>query len=179
MHRLAWSRPPTSSASPLREFTLPDNVSQLFKTSSAALRCSEPHTSHASWPARESRVKIASRSPAADFATASAVPPPPAPEASYRRVEITVEREVLTVSYPAGASLTARCALCATEVLLLSAEAAAVAARTSPREIYRRLESGNLHFQELPTGKIYICSASLRNAYPAASTCPASSDGAT
>jgi hypothetical protein len=48
------------------------------------------------------------------------------------------------------------------DVLMLTPEAAAIATGRSPREVYRWVESGQLHFQELPTGKIYICSVSLK-----------------
>jgi hypothetical protein len=45
---------------------------------------------------------------------------------------------------------------------MLSADAAAAATRTSPREIYRLLDENKLHFQESPGGTVFICSESLK-----------------
>lgn len=78
-----------------------------------------------------------------------------------RSVEITVEREYLAIVNQPGSSFTALCPECNQDVTMLSAEAAAHSITTTPREIYRWLDSGKLHFQELPTGKVYVCSASL------------------
>ena len=83
----------------------------------------------------------------------------------HRRVEITVEREVVSVVYQPTANLTGRCEQCGKEVLLLSAEAAAAAQGTSPREIYRWLDDNKLHFQESPDGTVFICSESLNKAH--------------
>jgi hypothetical protein len=80
----------------------------------------------------------------------------------HRRVEITLEREVLQVMYQPGASFTGRCEECGKDVTLLSAEAAAAEASVTPREIYRWIEEETLHFRELPTGKVFVCSESLR-----------------
>jgi hypothetical protein len=80
----------------------------------------------------------------------------------HRSVEITIEREFLAVTSQSGSSFIALCPACRSDVLLLTVEAAALAAAASPREIYRWLETGKLHFQELPTGKVFICSRSLK-----------------
>ena len=80
----------------------------------------------------------------------------------HRSVEITIEREFLAVTSQPGSSFVALCPTCRADVLMLTAEAAALAAAVSPREIYRWLETGKLHFQELPTGKVFICSQSLK-----------------
>jgi hypothetical protein len=82
-----------------------------------------------------------------------------------RRVEITVEREVVSVEYLPPANVTGWCLQCGKNVLMLTAEAAAAAHGTSPREIYRRLDDNKLHFQESPSGTVFICSESL-NAAP-------------
>jgi hypothetical protein len=83
---------------------------------------------------------------------------------THRRVEITVEREVVSVLYQPVANITGRCEQCGTDVLLLSAEAAAAAAGTSPREIYRWLDENKVHFQESPNGTVFVCSESLNTA---------------
>ena len=57
----------------------------------------------------------------------------------HRRVEITVEREAISVVYQPGANITGQCEQCGKEVLMLTAEAAAAARSTTPRKIYRWL----------------------------------------
>jgi len=93
------------------------------------------------------------------------VPPdgdkPVNPEAVHRRVEITVEREIVSVVYQPAANITGRCEQCGKDVLLLSADAAAAAQGISPREIYRWLDENKLHFQESTAGTVFICSESL------------------
>jgi hypothetical protein len=80
-----------------------------------------------------------------------------------RRVEITVERETLSVHYQPGQGFTGHCTECGHDVLKLTAEVAAAASGTTPREIYRWLEETDLHFEELPTGQVFICSESLNS----------------
>jgi hypothetical protein len=86
------------------------------------------------------------------------------PTVIRRRVEITVERETVSMVYQPAANIHGRCEQCGKDVLLLSAEAAAAAASTSPREIYRWLDENKLHFQESPGGTVFICSESLNPA---------------
>lgn len=81
----------------------------------------------------------------------------------HRRVEITVEREVVSVVYQPAANITGRCEQCGKDVLLMSADAAAAARNISTREIYRWLDENKLHFQESPAGTVSICSESLKN----------------
>jgi hypothetical protein len=80
----------------------------------------------------------------------------------HRRVEITVEREVVSVVYQPSAGVAGRCEQCGRDVLLLSPAAAAAARGVSPREIYRWLDEKDLHFQELECGTILLCSESLK-----------------
>jgi hypothetical protein len=68
------------------------------------------------------------------------------------------------VVYQPAANITGRCEQCGKEVLLLSAESAAAAQGTSPREIYRWLDENRLHFLESPSGTVFICSESLKSA---------------
>ena len=82
----------------------------------------------------------------------------------HRRVEITVEREVVSVEYLPPANITGWCQQCGKTVLMLTAEAAAAAHGTSPREVYRWLDDNKLHFQESPSGTVFICSESLNTA---------------
>jgi hypothetical protein len=81
-----------------------------------------------------------------------------------RRIEITVEREILSVVYQPATSIVGHCDRCGGDVLLLSAETAAATYGVSPREIYRWLDEKDLHFQELKSGPIFLCSKSLKAA---------------
>jgi hypothetical protein len=81
-----------------------------------------------------------------------------------RRVEITVEREILSVVYQPATRIVGRCEQCGRDVLLLSPEVAAATRGVSTREIYRWLDEKELHFQELQSGTIFLCSESLKAA---------------
>lgn len=84
----------------------------------------------------------------------------------HRRVEVTVEREVVSVVYQPAPNITGRCEQCGKDVLLLSADAAAATRSISPREIYRWIDENKVHFQESPTGTVFICSESLKTVPP-------------
>ncbi len=80
-----------------------------------------------------------------------------------RSVQITVEREVLSVLlHQPGVSFAGRCVACGGEVMLLTVETAAQVAGVTPRAIYRWVESGEVHFQEDSQGAVFICSESLK-----------------
>ncbi len=80
-----------------------------------------------------------------------------------RTVQITVEREVLSVLlHHPGVSFAGHCAECGREVMLLTVETAAQLARVTPRAIYRWVESAKVHFQEDPAGAVFVCSESLK-----------------
>lgn len=53
------------------------------------------------------------------------------------------------------------CPACGSEVVAARPEAAALATSLSPREIYRRVESGAVHFQESADGRVLVCLNSL------------------
>ncbi len=82
-------------------------------------------------------------------------------EETYRRIDVTVEREVLTVHYQPGACYLGICPQCGREVLMLTAEAASVTVGITRREMYRRIEKGKYHFQESAAGDVFLCSISL------------------
>ncbi len=85
-----------------------------------------------------------------------------------KRTEITIEQHEITVVHSGAHKLLpaaparAWCALCEQEVVVLSAETAAQVAGVSRREIYRRLERGDLHFKETAEGVVQVCLTSLR-----------------
>ena len=80
---------------------------------------------------------------------------------TYRRLDLTVEREVLTVHYQPGTCYLGLCPQCGCEVLMLTAEAASVTVGATRREMYRRIEEGKYHFQESAAGDVFLCSVSL------------------
>jgi hypothetical protein len=80
----------------------------------------------------------------------------------YRRTELRIEREQFTVHYQPGTSYSGRCPQCGREVLMLTAEAAAVTVGATRREVYRWVEQEALHFQEATTGEVFLCSVSLQ-----------------
>ena len=53
------------------------------------------------------------------------------------------------------------CNNCAATVGMYLPEHAAVLSRTTPREIYKRVESGDVHFVETAEGELFICCNSL------------------
>jgi hypothetical protein len=59
-------------------------------------------------------------------------------------------------------SRVARCSRCEAEQVMLTPAAASRMAGISTREIYRRVESGHLHFVEGDAGQLLVCSQSLR-----------------
>jgi len=93
--------------------------------------------------------------------TLAAGEPAAGERAPYRRTELRIEREQFTVHYQPGTSYSGRCPQCGLEVLMLTAEAAAVTVGASRREVYRWVEQDALHFQEATTGEVFLCSVSL------------------
>ncbi len=80
-----------------------------------------------------------------------------------RSVQITVEREVLSVLlHHPGVSFTGLCEECGREVMLLTVETAAQVARATPRAVFRWVEAAEVHFQEDSNGAVFVCSESLK-----------------
>ncbi|MGH9901185.1 MAG: hypothetical protein ACRD68_05015 [Pyrinomonadaceae bacterium] len=81
---------------------------------------------------------------------------------SKRRTVITVETRRLTVVRAGRCPpVLAWCERCGGRVRMVTPEQAAALAGTRPRAIYRRVESGDLHFVETGAGALLICSGSL------------------
>ena len=74
--------------------------------------------------------------------------------------EITVETEE-TVVIRRPTTVRVWCVKCGTTVLAARPDTAAAATSVSPREIYRRVESGAVHFQESADGRLLVCLDSL------------------
>jgi hypothetical protein len=62
--------------------------------------------------------------------------------------------------------LFANCSKCRFEVQMIPVNEAAMMARVTARDIYRRVSQGELHFAEDRYGLLYICSESLRSLQP-------------
>jgi hypothetical protein len=56
------------------------------------------------------------------------------------------------------------CADCAAVVAMVTPERTAQLLGTTPREIYRRIENGELHFAESESGLLLVCLNSLNRA---------------
>lgn len=80
-----------------------------------------------------------------------------------RRVEITIQRCELAVTRGGQPALRERCPVCEREVNMLPVELAAKTAGVSPRTLYRWVEQGRVHFQELSDGSVLVCESSLRS----------------
>lgn len=77
-----------------------------------------------------------------------------------RITEFSVQTEE-TVVIRRPAAVRVWCEKCGSTVLAAGPEAAAAATSVSPREIYRRVESGAVHFQESADGRLLVCLDSL------------------
>ena len=76
-------------------------------------------------------------------------------------MEITVERDELSViKRPVHRALN-WCAQCAERVPMVTPDEAVAVAGCSAREIYRWVEAGRVHFTETPQGLLSICLRSL------------------
>ena len=79
-----------------------------------------------------------------------------------RRTEKTVEIHEFYAIRTASGSLPALCADCATgDAIMLAPEQAAVLAHLPTRMIYRWVETGAIHYSEVPDGSLIVCVRSL------------------
>jgi len=78
-----------------------------------------------------------------------------------RVVEITIQTTETVVLRSSQVKISAHCPACRAELEMLTAGAAAARAAVPLRWIYRWIETGELHFQETPTGVVLICPNSL------------------
>jgi hypothetical protein len=83
-----------------------------------------------------------------------------------RRTQITIETRKLTIIRQRNrCSGQVWCEACGAEVKLLAPEHAAALAGIATRVLYRQIEAGCLHFQELDDGRLFICLTSLLTIY--------------
>lgn len=79
-----------------------------------------------------------------------------------RRTEITLKTE-RTISIKSSRALTALCEACGREVQMFTPGQAALITGLSSREVYHRVEMGEVHFMETVEGLLLVCLDSLLN----------------
>lgn len=85
-------------------------------------------------------------------------------EKTVRTIELTVEtRETYVAQRRRRKSVPVWCDGCGCVRPMLAPEAAAQAAGLKMREVYRRIEAGQVHFVESVTGELLVCMASLQS----------------
>ena len=70
---------------------------------------------------------------------------------------ITIETHRLIVARPLNQPIRLWCKECDANVEMTTPEQVAVLLGTKPREIYRRIENGSLHFIETDEGELFVC----------------------
>ncbi|HWP44095.1 MAG TPA: hypothetical protein VNO14_12705 [Blastocatellia bacterium] len=78
-----------------------------------------------------------------------------------KRTEITIETDEILEIRSSARAVFAWCAGCQAEVRIVTVDQAALLAGVSARSIYRRIESGQVHFAETPQGLLLVCLPSL------------------
>lgn len=77
-----------------------------------------------------------------------------------RKIELTAE-QTETFLVRRRQIIIARCKICESEAKMLSPESAASVAGTTPRTIYRLIETNQVHFIENSHGQMLVCFESL------------------
>ena len=78
-----------------------------------------------------------------------------------RRTEITIEKRRIIFMNRSKVSVARYCEECGQTVRMVTADVAAALSGLSTRTIYRRVESGDVHYTETPEGPLLICATSL------------------
>lgn len=78
-----------------------------------------------------------------------------------KRTEIMVEQHELLIIHAPAVEENTKCHICPTRVQMVSAEDAATILNMTRREIYRAVETGNVHFMETNEGLLLVCIQSL------------------
>ena len=78
--------------------------------------------------------------------------------------EIFIEtREKIVFRQTSAQEVSAVCERCGSDSIFIVPERAAFLFDLTTREIYRRVESGAIHFLETGAGSTFVCAASLSN----------------
>ena len=78
-----------------------------------------------------------------------------------RRIEVTVETDEIAIIRGLQDKVLSLCPECADAVVMMTPDEAALIARTTTREIYRRVEEGSVHPVETPEGFLLVCPRSV------------------
>ena len=78
------------------------------------------------------------------------------------RTVVTIETRQRTLVRCRSQAATVCCPRCDDDTPLLTIEEAAMITKSTARDIYRRVEAGELHFSETEEGALLICAASLQ-----------------
>jgi hypothetical protein len=79
-----------------------------------------------------------------------------------KRIEITVEKHRLVVLSQRSHATEAWCEACGRRVAMVPPDDAATIGKVSSRTIYRRVESGELHYAETAEGRLLVCANSIQ-----------------
>ena len=89
-----------------------------------------------------------------------------------RKIEIRIEKRERITFFRLPDEMHAVCAVCKMEVTFVAPEYAAASLNTTMREIFRLIETSQIHFIEAEAGRTFVCLASLEsstvNQFPAA-----------
>ena len=83
---------------------------------------------------------------------------------NLKKILITTEsREVFIVRIQGGSNISGFCAVCATEVKLLTLDEAVSFSAMPTRALIRQIESGAIHSVETASGHLLVCRHSLND----------------
>lgn len=78
-----------------------------------------------------------------------------------KTTEVIIETDEIFVALRTPAPVLRRCESCSVEVEMVTPETAAFMRGTPPRNIYRLVERGAVHFVETPSGELLLCADSI------------------
>jgi len=78
-----------------------------------------------------------------------------------RRKRTTVETHEVITLHTSRPGMALHCPECSRVVRMLAPEEAAALSGVSLRTLFRRIESGELHFAQTPEGQVYVCEHSI------------------
>jgi hypothetical protein len=78
-----------------------------------------------------------------------------------RKRRTTVETQEVITLHTSRTGMELRCPECSRVVRMLAPEEAAALSGVSLRTLFRRIESGDLHFAQSAEGQVYVCERSI------------------
>ncbi len=80
-----------------------------------------------------------------------------------QKTTINIETHNILVVRPIHSPINFWCSECGMTVSMVTPERAAIMIQTSPREIYRKVETGEIHFVEISDKELFVCCRCLQN----------------